>query len=240
MYYDDDVSGGSSGCVRGALIVALALVALGGFVYFSANRATKNIFGDLKSPIAARPTVISVDRPAVIQSIRSLNRLEATTYVADQFIEAGQQGGTLYNLFLGDKLLLIAHGDVIAGFDLAKVRDSDVVMDSTGETVTMTLPPPEILSYKLDNERTKVYDRQRGVATKGDPGLESEARRIAEIEIVRAACEGGALDRANTDGQRDMELLLKSLKFKNVTIKTQPGQCTLNGGAPLPPKPGTQ
>ncbi len=236
MYYDDDVSQGS-GCVRGALILAVVGIAIAGFFYFSVNRATKNLFPTIPNPIAARPTTVDASRPAVIQSIKALNKLETTTYIAEKVIQAGQQGNAVYNLFLGDKLLLIAHGDVIAGFDLSRLRDQDIVVGDNGTSVTLTLPPAEVLSYKLDNSKTVVYERQTGVATKGNTGLETEARRIAEQEILRAACDGGVIDQANINGQHQMEVLLKNLKFTQVTVKTQAGACTLPGGAPLPPPP---
>lgn len=237
MYYDDAPQ--ASGCMRGALVIAAALLAVAGIFYFSVNNAARNLnpFGNgaISNPLAPRPTVINVDRPAVIQSIRSINRLEATTYIAEKVIEAGQQGNTFYNLFLGDKLLLIAQGEVIAGHDLSKLSDGDIVLSSDGVSVSLTLPPPEILSYKLDNEKTYVYDRERGVATRGNPNLETEARRIAEQEILRAACEGGVLERATRDGQRNIENLLKGLGFKQITVKTRPGQCP-----PLPQPTTTQ
>lgn len=240
MYYDDPPQ--SAGCGRSAVFAALAVVAIAAVFYFGtpfiARKAADklNPFGSngIANPLAAQPTVINVDRPAIIQSIRSVNKLEATTFIADKFIQAGQQGSTLYNLFLGDKILLIANGQVVAGFDLSKLRDQDIDIPNR-ETITLMLPSPEVLSSKLNNDKTTVYQRETGIASKGNPGLEAEARRIAEVEIVRGTCESGILDRANADGQRNMESLLKGLGFKQVTVKTQPGTCTLAGGAPLPP-----
>ncbi len=236
MYgYDFDDAPQSSGCVRGALILVVTAVLLGAaFLYIAKSTASKlNPFSGISNPLAAQPTVINTSRPTVIQSIKAVNKMEATTVIADKFIEAGQPGGTLYNLFLGDKLLLIANGEVVAGFDFSKLKDQDVQV--TGDrVVTMTLPPPEVLSSKLNNDRTYVYERTTGVATRGNAGLESEARRVAELEILRGACETGILDRANLDGQRNMEQLLKGLGFTQITVNTQPGTCTLPGGAPIP------
>ena len=41
-------------------------------------------------------------------------------------------------LLLSDRLLLIASGDVIAGVDLAKLKDSDVTISPDGKTMTLT------------------------------------------------------------------------------------------------------
>lgn len=235
MYYEDEPSG-SEGCLRGALIIALALVVLGGFIYFGLGRATSNLnpFDNvsLPNPLQAPPTTIAIDRPAVIRQIQSLNKLQTTTYIGDKVITAGQQGSAFYNFFQGDSLILIANGEVIAGFDLAKLRDGDVVISDDGESATVTLPPAEILVSRLDNEKTQVYDRNTGIFTGGNPGLESEARRVAEQQIVQAACDGGILARAVTDGKRNIENLVKSFGIDNVTVNSFEGPCVMPSAAP--------
>lgn len=231
-YYDDDAPEGS-GCVRGALIVVVALVALGALVYFGMNSAANNMFDRAQAlnPLAPAATTISVDRPAVIQQIQSLNRLETATYLAEQVITAEQGGNAFYNFFRGDKLLLIASGEVVAGFDLAKLRPEDVVISEDGQSATVQLPPAEVLISRLDNERTKVYSRETGILTSGDPGMESEARRVAEQRIVQAACDNGILARAVEDGQRDIENLVKAFGIKQVTVSAEVGPCAMPSAA---------
>lgn len=236
MYYDDE-GPSSNGCVIGSLIIAAAILAVGGMIFFMFNRAVDSVnpfAGRDLNPLTVQPTEVRVDRPAVIQEVRALNRLETSSYTVEKVIEAGQQGGALYNLLVGDKLLLIAHGDVIAGIDLSKIHDEDIVISPDGQTATVTLPPAEILVSRLDNEKTRVYDRQRGLLTKGNIGLESEARRVAEQEILRAACDDGILTRAAEEGRRRMTSLVQSLGVKQVVVNASPGQCTLPGGTPLP------
>src|SRR5690349_6296686 len=121
MYFDED-RGGGNGCVRGALILAAAMLAVVGIFVFGINRAADSLnpFDDARNlnPLAARPTVISIDRPAIIRQIQNLNRLETSSTSIEKVIEAGQSGSAIYNLLMGDQMLLIAHGQVIAGFDL--------------------------------------------------------------------------------------------------------------------------
>jgi Protein of unknown function (DUF4230) len=242
MYYDDDHPR-SSGCVPAALIIAIALLAVAGIFYFGINRAAGalNPFNSASklNPLAPQPTTINIDRPAVIREIRGSNRLETAVASIDKVIEAGQQGNSLYNLLVGDKLLLVAHGQVIAGFDLAKLHDEDIILSSDGVTATITLPPAEILVSRLDNSKTYVYGRQRGLLTKGNIGLESQARQVAEQEIVRAACDDDLLKRAAGEGQQRMTALVRALGFKQVTVNASPGPCMLPDGQPLPPPAAT-
>ncbi len=234
MYYEDDPPA-SAGCARGALYIAIALVLLGGLAYWGLNRGLTNAADQLNpfdgqefaisNPFQPAPTQISVDRAAVVRQMQALSRLETYTYLTEQVITAERGGSQFYNFFLGDKLLLIASGEVIAGFDLNKLNEGDVVVSPDGSSVTVTLPPAEVLVSRLDNTKTQVYSQETGIFTKGDPGLESEARRVAEQRIVEAACDAGILSRAAEQGRLAVEGLVKSFGFDNVTVNASPGSC---------------
>jgi hypothetical protein len=60
-------------------------------------------------------------------------------------------------VFDGEKVIVIATGNVEAGVDLGDIHKGDVSVD--GDTVTIDLPEAEILSASLDEETTRVYDR---------------------------------------------------------------------------------
>ncbi len=144
MYFDDDYPR-SNGCMGGALIIAIGMIVVAGIFYFAVNRAASSVnpfgSGGITNPLAPQPTAIVVDRPAVVREIRSLNRLETTTAIIDKVVEAGQEGNALYNLLVGDKILLVASGEVIAGVDLSKLQDQDIILSPDGTSATITLPP---------------------------------------------------------------------------------------------------
>ena len=124
----------------------------------------------------------------------------------------------------GDHVLLIAHGEVIAGFDMSQISEKNI--KGIGTEISITLPSPRIISTRLDNDQTKVFDRKQGLLTKGEINLEAEARRQAEMSITEAACQGKILEVANTQGKKQLEILLKAAGFTEVTILTSsPGIC---------------
>lgn len=238
MYFDDDPPRGS--CLPSVLLVLIALAALAGLLYFGLNRSITqlNPFRDvgLSNPLAPAPTTINADRPTVLRELRALDRWETAVGVYDQVITAGQQGSALYNFLRGDRLILIASGEVIAGFDMSKLEDDDIVVSPDGSAVTINLPPTEVLVSRLDNQRTQVYERDTGFFTSGNPNLESEARRVAEQRILERACETGLLERAAEEGRRSMESLLRALGFQQVTVHARPGACPVVA-APTSPAP---
>ena len=115
----------------------------------------------------------------------------------------------------GDRLLLVAHGPVIAGVDLAEITERDISIDEIG-AVTLRLPPAEIFIAALDNEQTYVYDREVGFLRRGEVELESAARLAAEEEILEAALSDGILEQAQVNEEAYLFRLLRSLVFSNV------------------------
>jgi hypothetical protein len=221
------------GCLIGSLIIAGALVVMGALFYLGATRVTDNLnpFADLSNPFSPAPTVIVPTGPVIIQQIQGVNRLETASMITSDVITAEKEGSALYNFFQGDRLILIVQGEVIAGFDLSELGPNNVVVSSDGITATVNLPPAQILVSRLDNEKTQVYSRDMGLLTRGDPNLESEARRVAERRIVELACESGILERAIEDGKRNIENLVKALGPETVIVNASEGEC------PVAPSP---
>src|SRR3989338_6907977 len=72
-------------------------------------------------------TQINTNRAAVIKQIQSLQRLETASFTIEKIIDAGASGDNVFQrLLFGDKILLIAHGQAIAGFDLSLVSEKDI------------------------------------------------------------------------------------------------------------------
>jgi hypothetical protein len=158
--------------------------------------------------------VVYPDPVSVIVEVRSLARLETAQYTIEKVITAETGQGALGGLF-GDRLLFVAHGQVIAGVDMSRIQATDVTVSPEG-VVTMIVPSAEVFVATLDNEKSYVYDRQTGLFTKGDVALETQARQVAEVEIKKAALEDGILKLADDNAHSYLERLLRSLGFTAV------------------------
>lgn len=167
--------------------------------------------------------VINRDHAAVITRIQQLNKLETSVFTIEKIIDAHTPGNGFQRLLFGDKILLIAHGRVVAGVDLSKLSADQVKI--SGQSISITLPPTEILNSDLDEAQTEVYDRSQGILSKGDKDLESQARLAAEEEIRKAACEGGILTDAADRAKQQLTTLLQAFQFTEIEIKAEAGQC---------------
>jgi hypothetical protein len=130
--------------------------------------------------------------------------------------ETGQ--GTFGFLF-GDRLIFVAHGEVIAGVDLAKMGSQDLWVENN--VLYMRVPEPEIFIATLNNEKSYVYNRDTGALTHGDVNLETTARQAAEAEIRAAALEDGILIQARQNAENYLSRLVLELGYPEV-IFVQP------------------
>jgi hypothetical protein len=157
------------------------------------------------------------DPVTVIYSVRSLARLETIQYSVEKIITAESGQGPLGFLF-GDKLLLVAHGTVIAGVDLGRMTNGDVWVQEGG-IVHIRLPAPEIFTATLDNSKTYIYDRNTGPLAPSQSTLETQARQEAEKDIRDAALSDGILAIAGQNAEAYLERFLLSLGFRKVMFE---------------------
>jgi len=158
------------------------------------------------------PTVLP-DPITVIRDVRTLARLETIQYTIEKVVTADKGQGSLEFLF-GDQLIFVAHGVVIAGVDMAKLEINDVWWESG--ILYVQLPDPEIFIAKIDNDKSYIYDREKGLFTKGDIHLETAARQVAETEIEKAAVEDGILDLARVNAESYLFRLFHSLDISDI------------------------
>lgn len=166
------------------------------------------------------PTIVP-DPVSIIHEIRTLARLETIQYTVEKVITADSGREDLKALF-GDKLLFVAHGEVTAGINLEKLGLNDVQLQ--GKAVTIKLPEPEVLVYRLDNQASFVYDRQTGLLVKQDTQLETLARQKAEEEIYNTAIADGILNQARINAENYLDRLIRSLGYEEVVFlhETEP------------------
>ena len=160
---------------------------------------------------------IDLSQPTVIHQIQQLHRLETVVFKMEKIVTGGQESRYLPTFLIGDRLLLVAYGEVTAGVDLSAIKPGDVRVEE--RTVHITAPPAELFSTRVDNARTRVYSRETGLFSSVDPNLESEVRRAAEQEIRQAALDGGLLAVAAQNARSTLSAFVSGLGFDHVTVE---------------------
>ncbi|MCO5186601.1 MAG: DUF4230 domain-containing protein [Anaerolineae bacterium] len=223
----------SGGCLRTTALVFLALfaifAALAAFLAVSTAYTTKKTIVEpvqalVQGVLLQATPVILPDPVTIVREINDMARLETASVSMEKLVSAEQNNEMLWGA-LGETMIFVAYGDVIAGVDMAKIEVDDLqVVDPT--TVMVNLPDVEVLVTRLDNERSYVADRDTGlllsVFGNSDPQLETQVRQIAEQEILAAALAGDLLQRADANAHQYMQDFLVGLGFEDVIFTDGP------------------
>ncbi|HEY6370643.1 MAG TPA: DUF4230 domain-containing protein [Candidatus Sulfotelmatobacter sp.] len=166
------------------------------------------------SAVTGRTLSIDVSQPAVVDRIQRLQRLETVVYTMDKIVSGAKENPVLPNFLAGDRLLMLAHGEVVAGIDFSNLNPGDVKVD--GKQIRLRLPPPQIFSTRIDSAKTRVYSRQTGLLVPTDPDLETQVRQEAERQLREAAMAGGILRTAQQNAASTVNSLLQGLGFEKI------------------------
>ena len=191
----------------------LLIIVISAYAVVRGIGSASNQFTDF---LSVTPT-ITLDPVTIIHEVQSLARLETIHYSLEKVITAETNQDTLGFLF-GDKLLFVAHGEVIAGIDLEKMTVED--LDYTDGVLYVSLPQAEIFIATLDNEKSYVYDRDTGLFAPNQINLETAARQSAEQAILEAALEDGILEQAQINAENYMVRLLRNLGYPEVEFNS--------------------
>ena len=171
------------------------------------------------------PAAGPVVRPTgtILMAVKDLARLETNELHLEKVIDLTDKQSRLFGLVdTADAILLIAAGDVTVGIDLTKLSAGDVEVDREAGTARLTLPPPEILSVRLDEQHTYVYRRTTGLLAERNEHLESKARQEALRAIEEAARHGDVMEKARRQAERQLQQLFEKFGVTRTTIGWRP------------------
>lgn len=174
-----------------------------------ANQSLSTQIADLLHPT---PTILP-DPITIIHEVRGLARLETIQYTVEKIITA-EIGGGIFEFLNKDRLLLVAHGTVLAGVDLEKLTPEDLWL--TNSVLNVRLPAAEVFIASLDNEKSYIFERETSILRQSDPNLETLARQSAEQEIMKSAIEDGILEIAQQNAESYLTRLFLALGYADV------------------------
>lgn len=205
------------------IILAVILVILAWVAFTALNKSISNALNPLKQAnqslstqiadlLHPTPTILP-DPITIIHEVRGLARLETIQYTVEKIITA-EIGGGIFEFLNQDRLLLVAHGTVIAGLDLEKITPEDLWL--TDSVLNVRLPAAEIFIASLDNEKSYIFERETSILRQADTNLETLARQSAEQEIRKAAIEDGILEIAQQNAESYLSRLFLALGYADV------------------------
>ncbi|HKH91967.1 MAG TPA: DUF4230 domain-containing protein [Gemmatimonadaceae bacterium] len=176
----------------GLLAIVLVMIAVAGV---SAVRRTSGLIGRVTGP----PAPPRVTQQLVVERLETVAKLVASEMTLRDVVTYQQTrfGST-------KRALLVVTGRVSAGIDLA--QGSDVSIDSTSRTITMTLPPAQVLGVDILDVTT--YDERAGLLNPFRPEDRDAMQRMVREKLISAARESGILIHADRSADRVLTELL--------------------------------
>lgn len=146
----------------------------------------------------------------VLQEITSLGKLELVRYNFKDIVE--QQ---ITKMWLPDaKAVLIVQGEAVGCVDLTQMDIADI--DAGQDTLVIHLPEPEICFFKIDHDRSKVYNTE--YAFMEEAQLVQEAYKQAERQIRQSALDMGILDQTRENARKMLTPILERTSGKKVVL----------------------
>ncbi|WP_207420755.1 DUF4230 domain-containing protein [Desertivirga brevis] len=158
-------------------------------------------------------TRTEVTEDVIIEKIANIGKLELVKYTMKDVIEK-----KISRPILPDKrILFVAAGEVTGCIDLTKVVKEDIT--TSGDSVTIVLPKPEICYVKLDHQRSKVYDLSGVFMPQDRQEMIEDIYKLAEQRIQHNAREQNILGKTQENAQLIFKPLLENIAGKKVIIK---------------------
>jgi hypothetical protein len=196
------------GVFLGALLFGLL-----GFLMLSRNSGPA-LLSHMWSAVTGRTLSLDVSQPTVVNRIQGLQRLETVVYTMDKVVSGAKENPIFPDFLAGDRLLLLVHGEVVAGIDFSSLKPGNVKVE--GKQIHLYLPAAQVFDTRLDSARTRVYSRQTGLLVPTDPNLESQVRQEAERQLLEAALADGILRTAQQNASQTITSLLQGLGFEKI------------------------
>ena len=170
-------------------------------------------------------------QPVLLKSLERLSEYRAASAQLQVIVDVEEDAEYLPSFILGEKTLLVAAGNVDASVDFGGLDKDALRVSDDRRRVAITLPEPTLSQAELNLERTRVFDRDRGLldrvggAFSENPTDERSLLLLAEDKLEAAAAANSGLISAARENTRSMlEGMMRGLGFRRVTVRFAPAQ----------------
>lgn len=147
----------------------------------------------------------------VLQEITAMGKLELVKYNFKDVVEQ-----EIVKMWLPNaKAVLIVQGEAIGCVDLTKINIADITSEQ--ETLVVHMPEPELCVFKIDHEKSKVYNTE--YAFMEEAKLVQDAYKQAEKQIQKSALDMGILKQTEENATKILTPVLEKVSGKKVILK---------------------
>lgn len=157
---------------------------------------------------------VEISHNMIVEKIESLGNLEVTKYSIQDMMEYKKVRRWLPNA----KTALIISGEVTGCIDLTKLKPEDI--QTSGKSITLKLPAPEICHVSIDHSKSRVYDMEYGLWESAK--ITDEAYKSAERQLNEKAKQLDIISQSRNNAVNLLRPILSSMGFEEVIITFYP------------------
>ncbi|MEZ0540453.1 DUF4230 domain-containing protein [Fibrella arboris] len=147
----------------------------------------------------------------VLERVTALGKLELVCYTFKDIVEHEQVNRLLPN----SQAVLIIEGEAVGCIDLTRLKLADI--QTKGDSVLVQLPAPELCTWKINHDRSRVYDTNYTFLNEAQ--LVSDAYRQAERQVRASAMQSGILDQTRRHAITLLQPMLTQLTGRPVGVR---------------------
>ena len=208
------------GFIRGGLKLGIAAVVV--IAALPLLGRLGGAFGFLSNPFGSDH--VERSEAAVLQALGDLSEYRAARAELQVIVEVEDDARFIPSAISGETTTFLAGGDVDAYVDLGALGAGAIEMADDG-SVVVTLPEARVADPRIDPDRSRVLDRDRGLLDRvGDvfsdnPVDDSELYALAESELRAAASETDLVEMAEENTEELVQDLLAEAGYSDVEVR---------------------
>jgi hypothetical protein len=159
----------------------------------------------------------------ILTKVEQMGKLELVKYNFQEVSEVKKMADYIdlkffkYKLVPDAKGVLISQGSAVGCIDLTKIERADILEEN--DTLYVSLPAPELCYFKIDLEKSRIYDLKVSYMSSDDQrNFVQELYKAAEAQIRDTAMETGILEQTQENAHAVLRPILENLSGKTVMI----------------------
>jgi len=150
------------------------------------------------------------ETPVIVQQVKNIAQLFTQTFYDEYVYDTGLLRTPPFSQ--NKRLIFIAKGEVVAGFDLSGLNESAIIR--RGKSIVVKLPPARVLEVVINPSGFETFLEKGEITFEESKKYREDARRIFEQNALRK----GILRNSAAQGRETLEKFFRLLGFETVDI----------------------
>ncbi|MCU0277006.1 MAG: DUF4230 domain-containing protein [Acidobacteria bacterium] len=150
------------------------------------------------------------ETPVIVQQVKNIAQMFTQIYHDEYVYDTGIIRTPVFSQ--NKRLIFIAKGEVIAGFDLSGLNEGAIIRRD--KSIVVKLPPARVLDVVINPSGFETFIEKGEITFEESKKFHEDARRIFEYNALRK----GILKNSAEQGRQTLEKFFRLLGFETVDI----------------------